>query len=887
LTLESALEDLRSADTFKEAMGHVEHSVAGGVEKYRCRLPAGTPEPATKAIKDAVWGMISLDRREVSVLDSPPLQRLRRIRQLGLGYLTYPTAGYSRFEHTLGAVHQADTMVRAVASRTGRVVESGPGTSTYVGEPEILALLPVVRLAALLHDVGHLPLSHVSERYYSRAECSNDALIHSALELREDVAQALDVPRPSLAECLSLAMILSPTFFALLTGEAMYTRADVQAASAAIVGRAPSTRNAFVYQLITNVVDADKLDYMFRDGFLTGVPLAVDLERLLYKLKCIELPVEYFPEALVAIQEDDSPALVLGIDLAGQRLAYDVTVARTMLFERVYLHHKTRAAERVAMRRLDSFNMPPWWLLAFDDSLFVGDQPMSPTVQMLRSRSLPRRVYALSHGLLPGASVGEAAGEPQLPPEQADSWRRLVHDLERAPARLRLEAKIHLTAQRFAQALKNIATVESVWVDTVPGRGDLGTWDLWVETPDGEIGVADTYGARAAAFAHSPSQTFYVYASGDGRVSEVGYLAAEYVMATRYGLFTGRRSADGAKVPYRSTDALKRTLEQSLPDLYARVGRLRPEPSFLRKHDTHERLASLAERFYHYHGQPKVRVDTGRIRDFLRQFPESLVEPMLSVLEAIQFLDRDDLGASFADYLEQEADPAESYVPLTLPADKSASHLPYFLADRRETRLKVMHLSDALDAAGPITFFDDCNISATQSRTAVQVWLGMPPDLESEADEIAQPLTAAQVEELESRRVRFRFAYAHGGGVANLAALTSAANLGADIGAMRLEERAKPLTDEEPPASLIDFLRDVGGDILASTKGVDKPEAWPAARCLDCALGYGDSQQLVIMVYNSPTGTVTPIWKAGRFRGAPWMPLFPRRDEPGVVRPPE
>jgi len=684
---------------------------------------------------------------------------------------------------------------------------------------------------------------------------------------------------------LSVVTILSPSFFELLTGDSMYKQSEVFAAAAAIVGRAPSTRHAFVYQLITNVVDADKLDYMFRDGFLTGVPLAVDLERLLYKLKCIELPVEDFPEPLIQIQDADAPALVLGIDLAGQRLAYDVTVARTMLFERVYLHHKTRAAERVAFRRLDRFNMPPWWLLAFDDSLFLGEQPMSPEVAMLRDRALPKRSYALSHSLLPGVAVGERTEEPELPPEQAESWRRLVHDLERAKARVRLEEKIRLTAQRFATALTGVGSVEEIWVDTVPARGDLGTWDLWVQTPDGDIEVANTYGARAAAYAHSPSQTFYVYASGSGHVTELAYLAAEYVMATRYGLFTGRSAADAAKVSFRGTEGLKKRLEQALPGLYDRVGRLRPAPTFLRTSATTDRIAVLAGRFHHYHGQAKVRVDTKRVRDFLRQFPEPFAEEMLGVLESLLFLDRDELGARLAAYLETGAGEDESYVPLTEPADKSASHLPYFLADRRETRLAVRSLADALESPGGITFFDDCNISGTQSRTAVQVWMGEEPDAPNEDTTLAQALTRAQIEELKTRRVRFRFAYAHVPGIENLGKLSAAHELGTDIAALHLEQRHKPLAEASVSEGLLEFLRDVGTDVLLSTKGVDRSGDWPEARCRECALGYGDSQNLTVMFYNTPTGTVTALWKAGRFRGSPWLPLMPRRDEPGIVRP--
>ncbi len=889
MPLESALDKLRSAPTFKVALEHVECSLSAPLANYEHRRPPERPDsgdPGTKAVKDAVWGMISLERREVSILDSPPLQRLRRIRQLGLGYLIYPTAGYSRFEHTLGAVHQADTMLRAVASRTGRAITPGDGGApTYLGEPEILKMLSVVRLAALLHDIGHLPLSHVAERFYSRAECRNMDLVRQAEDLCNDVQRCLDVKRPSLAECLSLVTILTPSFLSFLTTDGMYSRGEVLAASAAIVGRAASVRTAFVYQLITNIIDADKLDYMFRDGFLTGVPLAVDLERLLYKLKCIELPAASLPDSLAAIQADDEGALVLGIDLTGQRLAYDVTVARTMLFERVYLHHKTRAAERVAMRRLDSFNMAPWWLLAFDDSLFTGDQPMSATVQMLRTRSLPCRAYALSHNLLPGVAIGEGVEEPELPLEQTDSWRRLVYDLERASARMRLEEKIRLTSESFASALDSIAAIDDVWVDTVPARGDLGTWDLWVETPDGDVAVANTYGARAAAYAHSPSQTFYVYVSGSGRAPEVTFLAAEYVMATRYGLFTGRRAADSAKIPFRAVNNLKRSLESALPGVYDSVGRLRPEPTFFGRQEIDKRLTELAARFHHYHGQPKVKVDTKRIRDYLRQFPETLSEEMLSILESIQFLDRDALGARFAEFLEVDAHDHENYVPLTQTPEKSAYHLPYFLADRRETKLNVVTLDQALSSDRPITFFDDCNISAMQSRTVVQTWFGRAPELPMEASSVARPLTSEEAEMLAGRRIRFRFAYAHILGLNALAKTVSEIGLNSDIAACETESRSAPFSDQGPSQALTCFLKDVGRDTLSSTKGTDSPDRWPAERCEQYALGYGDLQQLVILFYNTPTGTLTALWKAGRFRGAPWLPLFPRRDEPGIVRP--
>ena len=882
MSLEQALNELRSAATFSSAVAEIDDLISGDLREYVSRLSPAT-ERGTKAVKDAVWGMIDLTDREILVLDSPPMQRLRRIRQLGLGQLVYPTAGYSRFEHSLGALNQADRMVRAIAKRTGHRVREG-GEWRWAGEEEILMALPIARLAALLHDIGHLPLSHVSERFYESAECPFPELRRVASDLRDDVRECLGGKRPSLSESLSLATAMTPSFWSLLVDHAEYQREEAATAVAAIVGRPPTPRRAFIYQLITNVIDADKLDYMFRDGFLTGVPLAVDLERLLFKLKCLELKFSEMPPELQDIAHDESPGLVLGIDIAGQRLAYDVTVARTMLFERVYLHHKTRAAERVAMRRLEELHLRPSQLIRHDDGLFLGQGSGDRTTLMLRNRQLPRRAYAISYNLLPRTSIDEGP-EPQVTHEAEASWDRLNSDLRDARRRQYLERAIHFAASRIAARTAGDTRIDEVWVDTKPLGGDVGTWDLWVETPDGERIVARTTDARAAAYAHSPSQTFFVYASGTGDVPTIGFVASELVLARRYGLYTGRRAADQAKVSFRAAETLKRKLEGAVPEVYEAVGRLRPEPRFLREARTRERIEDLAARFHHYHGQPEVRVDRGRITAFLRQFPEAHGEQMLDVLEALRFLGRHDLGEGLAEFLAVDAHLDEQYVALTRRPEKSGAHLPYFLADKRETRLRVVSLEEALSEDGPITFFDDCIVSGTQPRTAVQTWFGLDPDLPAEQAELADPLSPELQARLTDRRVRFRFAYGHAPGIGTLAGLTQQLGLGEDIAARITETRTKPLAESDlAPSELMRFLASVGTDLLVSTKQQQNADKWTNERCAEFALGYGDRQQLVVLLYNTPTGAVTALWKGGRFRGAPWLPLFPRRGEPGVTR---
>lgn len=95
-----------------------------------------------KFIRDSVYGDISLNKFEQKVLDMPQFQRLRRIKQLGLINLIYPGANHTRFEHSIGTMN--------LGSKLANELE--------LSKDEI----EVVRISALLHDIGHGPFSHVS-----------------------------------------------------------------------------------------------------------------------------------------------------------------------------------------------------------------------------------------------------------------------------------------------------------------------------------------------------------------------------------------------------------------------------------------------------------------------------------------------------------------------------------------------------------------------------------------------------------------------------------------------------------------------------------------------------------------------------------------------------
>ena len=111
----------------------------------------------TKFIHDPLWGTIEVTPYEQCILDTPLLQRLRQIHQTGFVYETFPSARHTRFEHTLGVMHMAGRIAKALGSR------HPPPVVDDTTEQR-------VRLAALLHDAGHSAFSHTTEEVYKWCE---------------------------------------------------------------------------------------------------------------------------------------------------------------------------------------------------------------------------------------------------------------------------------------------------------------------------------------------------------------------------------------------------------------------------------------------------------------------------------------------------------------------------------------------------------------------------------------------------------------------------------------------------------------------------------------------------------------------------------------------
>ncbi|MFY9979399.1 MAG: HD domain-containing protein [Candidatus Sulfotelmatobacter sp.] len=230
-------------------------------EDFTPSVPKGS-----KVFNDALLGNLLFSRHEVAVIDSPILQRLRRIKQTGLVYYVYPSATHSRFEHSLGAAALSERCFDAVQERA--YVE---GAGKLLADPDrTKGDLAHLRMAALLHDVGHGLCSHASEQIYAQ--------LSDLKEFRQDAVYAKNAP----GEILSYLIVRSPTFarwFNDYVVQRCHADLDLDTISNLILGKHDDPDRYFLAKIISSPYDCDKLDYIARDSYYCGLALTVDLPR--------------------------------------------------------------------------------------------------------------------------------------------------------------------------------------------------------------------------------------------------------------------------------------------------------------------------------------------------------------------------------------------------------------------------------------------------------------------------------------------------------------------------------------------------------------------------------------------------------------------------------
>jgi uncharacterized protein len=268
----------------------------------------------SKLFRDPVHDIISLDLEDpvesllFRLIRAPSFQRLRRIRQLGFANLVYPGAEHSRFGHSLGVVHVARTILQSLRLEL-----------SVSDRMEVLC-------AALLHDIGHGPFSHAIETVTGRPHEHYTQKIVTSAETQ--IYETLADVDPTLPERISRYYGPRELF--------------------------PSDRRLFL-DIVSSQLDADRLDYILRDGLATGVKIGV------YDYRRIIAMFRPYPGPDPGVRTDGISRLA--VSHRAREAVDGYLIARFHMFKQVYLHKTVRAAEKMLetlLRRAGQLEEQGW-----------------------------------------------------------------------------------------------------------------------------------------------------------------------------------------------------------------------------------------------------------------------------------------------------------------------------------------------------------------------------------------------------------------------------------------------------------------------------------------------------------------------------------------------
>ena len=442
-----------------------------------------------KVIRDPIHGFIHLSDLETAVLDSPLVQRLRYIHQNGFAYLVYPSAQHTRLDHSIGVMKVVDDV--ATSLRNDQCRKNQSSDKAELDDRDLTEL----RLAALLHDTGHGFLSHMSEELIERHWYDKFAAIRSA-DARFSGSGA--------AELLSYFLITSHGFKSYLTEASNRLRKDISVDR--IAGYIIGAGSKYKANLITGPLDCDKLDYIARDAYFSGIRLEVDFQYIIHNL-CIE-----------KVGDDGSPDegdYQLVTKFPGLSFVEQMHFARFLMFPAMYYHQKVRALQaqvHVILDHIwsDSTSSKPGLanggldfgeitdFLRLSDVEFIArlkdahDTNLREWGRALWRRQTYRRALQISRGTVVEKTLGEGYSDlVKLSAREPEEYEELV----------RLRQSIAEKASRY---VAEDLSIEDVWIDLPEDLKSGGLTRCHVRLHDGVVkplydlfpmaNLLDTYG---------------------------------------------------------------------------------------------------------------------------------------------------------------------------------------------------------------------------------------------------------------------------------------------------------------------------------------------------------------------------------------------------------
>jgi len=280
------------------------------------------PRKNTHEIRDPIHGFIKITDDERRILDSAPVQRLRHIHQLALTFFVYPGATHRRFEHSLGAMELAARIFDVVTH--SKILCDEVRQFVPASQEKLDHWRRTLRAAALLHDIGHLPFSHATEKKLLPAGWNHERITYEFI-LSEDIRALLNSLTPPIRAEEVAKLAVGPenakgedfNIWDLLLSE----------------------------MIVGDVFGADRMDYLLRDSLHAGVAYGrYDLHRLIDTLRILPSTAKDDKDDEKGDRDSGEPEL--GVEEGGIHAAEGLLLARYFMYMQVYLHHVRRIYDR-------------------------------------------------------------------------------------------------------------------------------------------------------------------------------------------------------------------------------------------------------------------------------------------------------------------------------------------------------------------------------------------------------------------------------------------------------------------------------------------------------------------------------------------------------------
>jgi HD superfamily phosphohydrolase len=898
-----------------DSIGFTEQYVEEAIQKSRRGVGR-----TGKVVKDNIWGMVELDWATIKLLDCPVFQRLRGIKQLGFSYLTYPTAEHSRFAHSLG--------MTCVVSRFLQVMDRKDPQDLFDENERVSAVH-----AAVLHDIGHMPFSHALETAYhdgeDRYRVGGKTLRKFILNFKEELEAQY-----KLGECLSIAMVLSPRFRRFyddcVSGDPGNDPNRIFRIASLVAGLPHAAEFPGLANIISgSSVDADKIDYISRDSAACGIAIGLDVARLFLRSEFVKVSSDEAQRLYMGRAPSANPKIFI-VNSSGADTIEEIAVAKASLYQRIYLHHTTRSAERILSKAIRltkagkshpdlSRPLEAW---AMDDISLLRELSEAPKTKSLgwrlRNRDLPKRACVFgrdaaevhlrpSHVIKNAASHADRQFIAQVTGAPLETFRRNVlygQELEGLELKLRKEviSLRRLLKKADCEGLPDEKEPDLLTVLPMP--------NLMLSQPDAIIKEnGHLLLTPKKSTVDELSDASEMFKSSGYVMTTPAWRALTLIAARKVFSEAAESIIQQVSIPRTNEAPLQVDVMPSLVlnlDTVCRRAALETEDlevilskaaecgyfderPLLAKPFGVDQAKEIAGKVNEFDGEGSWRVTPESVAAFLSQFPPNLREEAARLLGGIKMIDRVAIRTAVADLVKKVPQTAgQKWLTQLSPNSgnivRMLAESDLFKPFEQANWTAKPSLQDVLGEAtvgDTILVIDDCAVSGIQASAQLLAWFGKPRSEWPKECRGERNISTTALDEklrgvLSGSSVTFGFV------TANETPKDKIVTIARELGLSQIDvTRSQDLTHVQADMSqeLRKFLTRVGADVLTycRSRQQDTDPADVRAGAEDDALGYSGKRCLLTTMFNVPTSTITALWCPGTSGGRPWVPLLIRR----------